>query len=365
MKTTISDLANTLFSSKKEKGDISFYGVVIPPINEDGSYNVKIADAEDTVKCDKLVGANVGDTVRVVIQKSGRAVVTETVGGDRDAEFGKNVAQYVWTKTGTSEEAGVHITEVPQENFESEATGGNVLIKSAGIYIRQGLTKLLQVLSTGITVGPENSWHIFIGSTGITFYNGPLSRLSITYDTDADESKIVRKNAAAYAENTYNVYKKEATERMRVGDPSDALAPTAYSETYRAEDSSHAVMAATYERTSAGVEATGDISDSTVNLFGTNLTYNNQKPFDTYIAGITENIGANTGADLTLTGTCPDGYIPIAIQEIQTNHRIAGTITAFRLSGNDAIVSIRNNASSAQSYTVTAKVLCTCLQTSL
>lgn len=61
-----------------------------------------------------------------------------------------NTNQYFWhTETGT--DTGAHITEIPQDEFlaDPEAGGGNLLARSNGIAIRDGLTELATFAADG------------------------------------------------------------------------------------------------------------------------------------------------------------------------------------------------------------------------
>lgn len=88
MKITLNDIIKALYSDKdkndkaKTKTDTTMYGKVLS-INGDGTYNVQIAGG--VVTCDRLVGAKVGDTVMVLVQKTGHPTVINTAGGDADA----------------------------------------------------------------------------------------------------------------------------------------------------------------------------------------------------------------------------------------------------------------------------------------
>lgn len=59
---------------------------------------------------------------------------------------------YFWHQDGTGSEAGAHVTEVPKVEFIVHPSGGNVLLKPIGIYIRNATQKLAQFLSGGLTI---------------------------------------------------------------------------------------------------------------------------------------------------------------------------------------------------------------------
>lgn len=64
--------------------------------------------------------------------------------------------QHFWT-TETGEEAGAHITEMSKDEFidDPESAGGNLLAKSDGIYIRDGLTNKAAFTAVKCVVGEE------------------------------------------------------------------------------------------------------------------------------------------------------------------------------------------------------------------
>ena len=88
-KTTLQDMRDILVTSP-EGSDRHFWGVVTSQNkNAQGkvtSYEVALGGDEGTMTCRKLAGAEVGDTVMVTLTKTGMAVVTGTVDGDKDAE---------------------------------------------------------------------------------------------------------------------------------------------------------------------------------------------------------------------------------------------------------------------------------------
>ena len=62
-----------------------------------------------------------------------------------------NTNQYFWhTETGT--DTGAHITEIPQEEFlaDPDNGGGNLLARSNGVAVRDGLTELAQLANDGM-----------------------------------------------------------------------------------------------------------------------------------------------------------------------------------------------------------------------
>lgn len=102
---------------------------------------------------DDTVAKEASDGVKV-INKVVKAINTTL---SKIGEVAGNTAQYFWhTETGT--DTGVHITEVPREDFlaDPENGGGNLLARSLGIAIRKGLTELATFTANKISLGKNS-----------------------------------------------------------------------------------------------------------------------------------------------------------------------------------------------------------------
>lgn len=102
-----------------------------------------------------------GDRV-IIALINGEATVIGTVGsGDAQnariatiEQVAGDTNQYFWhTSTGT--DTGAHITQIPQESFLTTPSGGNTLIRSNGMAVRDGLTELAKFTATGIQIGQD------------------------------------------------------------------------------------------------------------------------------------------------------------------------------------------------------------------
>ena len=102
-----------------------------------------------------------GDRVMIALV-NGQATVVGVVGsGDRMNDrvtevqaVAGDINQYFWhTTTGT--DTGAHITQIPQQEFILNPAGGNTLIRSNGIAIRDGLTQLARFTGSGVQVGQD------------------------------------------------------------------------------------------------------------------------------------------------------------------------------------------------------------------
>ena len=154
---TNEDLSKALgLSGGTGGGNRLVYGKITAK-NQDGTYQVDLDGSGTTAQCARFTGADVGDVVAVNIMDNGHTAVSGRVGGDKDALEAKQIAgntnQYFWhTETGT--DTGAHITEVTQEEFLQDPTngGGNLLARSNGIALRNGLIELATLRQSGLDV---------------------------------------------------------------------------------------------------------------------------------------------------------------------------------------------------------------------
>lgn len=97
---------------------------------------------------------------KAVAQVGTVSKIVQTVKGvaERTARIAGNTAQYFWhTETGT--DTGVHITEIPQDEFlaDPENGGGNLLARSNGVAVRDGLVELATFSADGMHVSSFDS----------------------------------------------------------------------------------------------------------------------------------------------------------------------------------------------------------------
>lgn len=131
-----------------------------------------------------------------------------------------NTNQYFWfTSTGT--DTGAHITEVPQDEFTDSTSpnyqsGGNLLARSNGIAVRNGLTELATFGATEANIGGSTGRHTVLDTGGLKVFNGTTLIGQIGYGSGNDESGTSTKpyfvlgerktTATAYSSsNTYDI----------------------------------------------------------------------------------------------------------------------------------------------------------------
>lgn len=140
----------------EEENDLTEYDVAV----EETPVEPLISNTEELPSI-----GNIQQGERVMIALiNGEATVLGTVGsGDRQQaqinqveQVAGNTNQYFWhTTTGT--DTGAHITQIPQEQFIANPSGGNTLIRSNGIAIRNGLTELATFTASGATIGNNDT----------------------------------------------------------------------------------------------------------------------------------------------------------------------------------------------------------------
>lgn len=77
---------------------------------------------------------------------------------EKTAKIAGNTNQYFW-HTESGSDTGAHITEIPREDFLEDPTngGGNLLARSNGVAVRDGLTELATFSANGMTVNKNGS----------------------------------------------------------------------------------------------------------------------------------------------------------------------------------------------------------------
>ena len=114
--------------------------------------------------------------------------VAENVG-----KMTEKVTQYFWhTETDTGAGAGAHITKIPKDDFLADPSngGGNTLLTSDGMTVRDGLTELAIFGADGARIGDVNKAHSVIDDKGQRFYavDGTTQLANIGYGEGASAS---------------------------------------------------------------------------------------------------------------------------------------------------------------------------------
>lgn len=121
-----------------------------------------------------------GDTIEIAnLKVEGGAIATPWKASAEEAMTAANEAlsiagntnQYFW-HTETGSDTGAHITEIPKDDFIADPTsgGGNLLARSNGIAVRDGLTELATFGASGAQIGRTGAAHSVIDADGQRFY---------------------------------------------------------------------------------------------------------------------------------------------------------------------------------------------------
>lgn len=157
-------------------------------------------------------------TARAAVRQIGAvSKVVKTVQriAEQAARIAGNTNQYFWhTESGT--DTGAHITEIPQEAFlrDPESGGGNLLARSNGIAVRDGLTELAQFSADGITTcnGGAPYFNVLATGTPATSYrikfpmSAPETRV-ISLPMPADRSTVTSIDVGFYAGTYGSIYR--------------------------------------------------------------------------------------------------------------------------------------------------------------
>lgn len=328
---------------------------------ENGTAWVHIPGGVDETPVRLTVNAEPGDTVQVRVSggraflvgnatapptddTTARAVgtkltvtqkIVETVKktAESAAKIATSTAQYFWVSTGGTDN-GAHITAIPQEQFEADPSngGGNTLLTSSGVAVRDGLTELATFSADGVEFGDENGKHI-------KMYYSPSNGEMHTY-TDhvaVNESQQVESaDSFEYVKNTLiaDTITEDLSESKSKGfvacDASHTSAAVGGVESYHAQ----ADLKAEAGGVSAGVQVEAvcdDVSDPTQNysvvrIDGDMVRVNRQAAIvkDTFSA---TNLSASTYYLQHSFSIAKTGYTPIALN-VRTNQAACAPASA-------------------------------------
>lgn len=156
------------------------------------------------------IDAKVGDTVQVRVANSTAWLVgnstapptDDTKAKEADANAGKamtkakeaeaiaeeglkeaqGTSNYFWHVDGSGAESGAHVTEIPQAEFQANPSGGNLLMQTSGIQVRDGTTVLSSFGATGAQIGKSSGKYVLVDGTKMTFYQGQTNSAYIMAD---------------------------------------------------------------------------------------------------------------------------------------------------------------------------------------
>lgn len=145
-----------------------------------------------------------------------------------------NTNQYFWfTSSGT--DTGAHISEKTRAQFIASPSGGNLLARSNGIAVRDGLTELATFSASGVDinnggasvasfgttarVGKTSAFNTTVTGTEINFYNGSTWGGSISYPSDF----VINSGANNLNLSGNKEIQLESNEAIRIGSLYDSV----------------------------------------------------------------------------------------------------------------------------------------------
>lgn len=218
MNTNLNKISQNLLDAFKDsnKKGTEPYDTSATVVRVDGeTVWVHIDGGVDETPIKKTVDCKVGDTVQIRVS-GGTAWITGNVTApptddtkansaekkaitaeqlaknaekraDESYRIAGNTNQYFWhTQEGT--DTGAHITEIPQEEFieDPQNGGGNLLARSNGIAIRDGLDELATFGVNGTQIGQDESAHTLMTNRKLQLRFGDTNIANLYVDNDAN-----------------------------------------------------------------------------------------------------------------------------------------------------------------------------------
>lgn len=135
--------------------------------NAQGTANTAVTKADNaqgTANTAVTKADNAQSTANTAVSKADTAQATASSA----KSVADNTAQYFWFKSSGSD-TGAHISEKTQAQFEANPSGGNLLARSNGIAVRDGMSELA-TFGTNTRVGLASTRHIEIKDGGLQVY---------------------------------------------------------------------------------------------------------------------------------------------------------------------------------------------------
>lgn len=144
------------------------------------------------------LSTTLAEAITAQTQKEIQAVVAEA---REIRQIASNTNQYFWfTETGT--DTGAHITEIPRDEFLLDPTqgGGNLLARSNGVAVRDGLDELARFEAAGAQIGLDNQQHTEVTSSGFYIVGADASYMAQIVSTTATTSTVTLGSSSGNAD---------------------------------------------------------------------------------------------------------------------------------------------------------------------
>ena len=160
--------------------------------------------------------AKVAETKAVSAEETAEQAGSQASTALAQAQAAKQIAddteQHFWFQE-TGLDTGAHITEVTQDEWEDISdpnyhSGGNLLARSNGIAVRDGMTELAQFSASQAVIGDTSSTHTVLENNALRFYDGSYTPIDITYSydsgQDARHGTVMASHTSAWSQSSYD-----------------------------------------------------------------------------------------------------------------------------------------------------------------
>lgn len=127
---------------------------------------------------------------------------------DEAKQIADDTAQYFWF-TSSGSDTGAHISEQTQAQFIANPSGGNLLARSNGIAVRDGLTELATFTGTDARIGDASGGNVYIDNNSIDIRDG--TDVLATFGADGMQIGEDEKKHIGITSDTFNVYDDNGT----------------------------------------------------------------------------------------------------------------------------------------------------------
>lgn len=110
---------------------------------------------------------------------------------DEGLKTAKKTKQYFW-HVEEGNEAGAHITEIPQKEFEENPSGGNLLMQTNAVRIRRALRTYAMFSSDGMAIDPSGANYTTYGVDSVK-YNYGGAKCEVSFGGETGTGKLFTK----------------------------------------------------------------------------------------------------------------------------------------------------------------------------
>lgn len=133
------------------------------------SADSKATEAQDTAQSAQDTATEAGEKAQSAQTAAQNADSKAQEALDKIKDINPETSQYFWHES-TGTHAGAHVTTTSKEDFKKAPSGGNVLIKSDGVHVRDGVTDNATFTGTGAVIGRTDKTHVEVTPNGIALH---------------------------------------------------------------------------------------------------------------------------------------------------------------------------------------------------